>query len=226
MIIRLQSIRLPVELQSPVRPAPSAVSCRCIRIQRQQTLVPMQWSCLTARPGEVLACTKHACGLPHMVPHARPLLRMLQSPAGATLFRRQLAREEARQHAVGRCRRGAQTTAAMFGGLGKLFKGDEGERTRARYQAQVDAINALEPEMQRLSDDDLRARTVSLRQRAQGGSSLSELLVEAFAVCATLRTRVESVWRQICFDAPACAWPERMSSLLARHFVGIPVLLG
>ena len=70
----------------------------------------------------------------------------------------------------------------MFGGLGKLFKGDEGERTRARYQAQVLAINALEPEVQGLSDDELRARTVSLRQRAQGGAALSELLVEAFAV--------------------------------------------
>jgi len=98
------------------------------------------------------------------------------------VFRRHLAREEARQHALGRCRRGARAASAMFGGIGKLFKGDEGERTRARYQAQVLAINALEPEMQSLSDDELRARTVSLRQRAQGGAPLSELLVEAFAV--------------------------------------------
>ena len=84
----------------------------------------------------------------------------------------------------------------MFGGLGKLFKGDEGERTRARYQAQVLAINALEPEMQSLSDDELRARTVSLRQRAQGGSPLNELLVEAFAVRQPPVCSVSVYWQR------------------------------
>ena len=102
----------------------------------------------------------------------------------------------------------------MFGGLGKLFKGDEGERTRARYQAQVDAINALEPQMQSLSDDQLRERTVSLQQRAQGGATLNGLLVEAFAVrlvlvCAssTAPAQTPSPWGD-----PGCAWKFGLST--------------
>ena len=143
----------------------------------------MQHGCLHSRPGDVLACTTHVyAGLLHVVPHAPTPLRQLRpSAAGTAVFRRQLSPRQHRQHA-GRCRRGPPATSAMFGGLGKLFKGDEGERTRARYQAQLDAINALEPEMQSLSDDQLRERTVSLQQRAQGGATLNELLVEAFAV--------------------------------------------
>ena len=154
------------------------------RLSRQAAnIFAMQHGCFHSRPGDVLACTTHAhAGLPPLAPHARPPLRQKRSSAaGTAVLRRQLSPGQARQHA-GRCRRGPPATSAMFGGLGKLFKSDEGERTRARYQSQVDAINALEPEMQRLSDDQLRERTVSLRQRAQGGTAVNDLLVEAFAV--------------------------------------------
>ena len=50
---------------------------------------------------------------------------------------------------------------------------------------QVDKVNALEPEMQSLSDQQLAAKTAELKQRAQGkGESLDSLLPEAFAVSA------------------------------------------
>ncbi len=54
------------------------------------------------------------------------------------------------------------------------------------YQAKVDAINKLEPSMQSLSDDQLRDKTKELQQRIAGGASLDDVLVEAFAVSATL----------------------------------------
>ena len=47
---------------------------------------------------------------------------------------------------------------------------------------QADAIDALENEYEKLTDDGLRAKTRELQSRAQGGESLDKLLVEAFAV--------------------------------------------
>jgi len=64
----------------------------------------------------------------------------------------------------------------------KLFKQDPAEKTRKQYQDRVDAINALEPQMQSLSDEQLRAKTSEFKQRVQGGESLESVLPEAFAV--------------------------------------------
>lgn len=84
--------------------------------------------------------------------------------------------------AAARRRRGVAPTQALFGGLGSVFKNDPSERTRKQYQERVNQINALEPDMERLSDEQLRQLTQLLRQRAQGGEALDDLLVEAFAV--------------------------------------------
>ena len=84
--------------------------------------------------------------------------------------------------ASSRRRAPAHLAHALFGGLGAVFKNDPAERTRKQYQDRVDQINALEPDMQRLSDEQLRQLTAALRQRAQGGEALDALLVEAFAV--------------------------------------------
>ncbi len=71
----------------------------------------------------------------------------------------------------------------MFG-LGsiaaKVF-GSSNDRKVKKYQSRVDAINALEPELAALSDDDLRARTETFRQQFADGTSLDDLLVPAFA---------------------------------------------
>ena len=50
--------------------------------------------------------------------------------------------------------------------LGKIF-GTKNEREVKRLQPRVAAINALEPEMQKLSDDELRAKTAEFRARIQ-----------------------------------------------------------
>lgn len=73
--------------------------------------------------------------------------------------------------------------AALGGLLGGIFRGsDTGESTRKKYSDSVALINRLEPEMERLSDSELRERTMGLKERAQNGEPLDSLLPEAFAV--------------------------------------------
>jgi preprotein translocase subunit SecA len=66
--------------------------------------------------------------------------------------------------------------------LTKVF-GSKHERDVKRLQPRVAAIGALEPELQRLSDDELRAKTAEFRGRLASGEALDDLLVPAFAVC-------------------------------------------
>ncbi len=71
----------------------------------------------------------------------------------------------------------------MFG-LGSIASkvfGSSNDRKVKKYQARVDAINALEPELEALSDDDIRARTDMFRKQFSDGTSLDDLLVPAFA---------------------------------------------
>ncbi len=66
--------------------------------------------------------------------------------------------------------------------LAKIF-GTKNEREIKAIQPTIAAINALEPELQKLSDIDLAARTIGFRERLNQGAPLDDLLVEAFAVC-------------------------------------------
>jgi preprotein translocase subunit SecA len=59
---------------------------------------------------------------------------------------------------------------------------DRNEREIARLRKIVARINALEPEMEKLTDDELRGKTAEFRQRLANGEKLDNLLVEAFAV--------------------------------------------
>jgi preprotein translocase subunit SecA len=59
--------------------------------------------------------------------------------------------------------------------------GSRNERQIRRMRKSVESINALEPELQKLSDAELRARTDIFRERRKGGESLESLLPEAFA---------------------------------------------
>jgi preprotein translocase subunit SecA len=61
--------------------------------------------------------------------------------------------------------------------------GTKHERDVKRMQPAVAQINALEPEMQRLDDAGLAAKTDELRKRVADGEELDDLLPEAFAVC-------------------------------------------
>ncbi|TET16600.1 MAG: preprotein translocase subunit SecA, partial [Dehalococcoidia bacterium] len=64
----------------------------------------------------------------------------------------------------------------------KLFSGltDSNEKQLKRLQPTVNQINELEPEFEKLSDDELRAKTDEFKARYKAGSSLDELLPEAF----------------------------------------------
>ena len=69
----------------------------------------------------------------------------------------------------------------MLSALAKTLFGSENDRVLKRMQASVDAINALEPELEKLSDEELAARTPWLQERIQNGQTLDDLLVDAFA---------------------------------------------
>jgi preprotein translocase subunit SecA len=64
-------------------------------------------------------------------------------------------------------------TRALRVGEGRKFKG---------YKKRAEAINAIEPEMELLADDELRTEADALRERARNGESLDDLLPEAFAL--------------------------------------------
>ncbi len=61
--------------------------------------------------------------------------------------------------------------------------GSANARYLKRLQPRVDAIGALEPKYQPLSDEELRAQTAEFRRRLAAGETLDDILVEAFAVC-------------------------------------------
>ncbi|MGM0602822.1 MAG: preprotein translocase subunit SecA [Bacillota bacterium] len=69
----------------------------------------------------------------------------------------------------------------MFEFLKKFFK-DPNEKELKKLEPIVNEINNLEPEMKKLSDSELKAKTEEFKERYNGGESLDDLLVEAFAV--------------------------------------------
>ncbi|WP_281826440.1 preprotein translocase subunit SecA [Jannaschia rubra] len=71
-------------------------------------------------------------------------------------------------------------------GLGAIAKKVFGTPNDRRVKATlklVERVNALEPEFQKLTDDEIKERTLALKARAEGGESLDDLLPEAFANC-------------------------------------------
>jgi preprotein translocase subunit SecA len=77
----------------------------------------------------------------------------------------------------------------MLSLLKKIF-GTQNDRLLKQLRRQVNQINALEPQMQALSDAELRAKTDDYRARVQAGASLDSLLIEAFAVVREAGVRV------------------------------------
>lgn len=70
----------------------------------------------------------------------------------------------------------------MIGGLVKKLFGSKHDRQMKKLRPEVDAINALEPTIEKLSDDELRAKTAEFRQKLDNGAKPTDLLIEAFAV--------------------------------------------
>lgn len=73
--------------------------------------------------------------------------------------------------------------------LTKIF-GSRNDRLIKQYRRKCDAINKLEPTMQALSDDELKAKTQEFRDRIAQGATIEDLLPEAFAVVREASVRV------------------------------------
>ncbi|MFP1892309.1 preprotein translocase subunit SecA [Lonsdalea quercina] len=73
--------------------------------------------------------------------------------------------------------------------LTKVF-GSRNDRTLRRMRKTVDVIAQLEPAMEKLSDDELKAKTQEFRERLKKGETLEALLPEAFAVVREASKRV------------------------------------
>jgi preprotein translocase subunit SecA len=66
--------------------------------------------------------------------------------------------------------------------IAKRIFGSANDRRVKRYQSKVDAVNALEVEFSKLTDEQLRAKTVEFRKAYAEGTTLDDLLAPAFAV--------------------------------------------
>src|SRR5947207_12612472 len=70
--------------------------------------------------------------------------------------------------------------AQNLGSLEKVLRMGEGRRLK-RLQAQAEYVASLEPEYEQLSDEELAAKTVELKQQYENGRTLEEMLFEAYA---------------------------------------------
>ena len=85
----------------------------------------------------------------------------------------------------------------MIGALAKKIFGSANDRRLKTYAPNVKAINALEPEIEALTDEELRDRTRQFRDELAAGKSLDDLLVPAFA---TVREAAKRTLGQRHFD--------------------------
>jgi len=75
-------------------------------------------------------------------------------------------------------------------GFLKRFLGDNNDKEIKRMQLVVDKINAMEPDLQNLTDSSLAAHTDKFKDRLAAGETLDDILPEAFAVCREASRRV------------------------------------
>src|SRR5579862_1437749 len=85
----------------------------------------------------------------------------------------------------------------MLGALARRLFGSANDRYIKSLSSLVAQINELEPELERLSPDELRGKTAEFRQRLADGEELDDLLVEAFA---TVREAAKRTLGQRHFD--------------------------
>jgi len=74
--------------------------------------------------------------------------------------------------------------------LGQKIFGSRNERELKKIRPLLDRINALEPEIKKLSESQLKAKTAEFKERYGRGESLDDLLVEAYAVVRETARRV------------------------------------
>ncbi|KAB2847671.1 MAG: preprotein translocase subunit SecA [Hyphomicrobiaceae bacterium] len=84
-----------------------------------------------------------------------------------------------------------------LGSIAAKFLGTANDRKLKVYRPVVEKINALEADLEKLSDADLRARTAEFKEQVKNGTALDELLVPAFA---TVREAAKRTLKQRHFD--------------------------
>ena len=90
-----------------------------------------------------------------------------------------------------------EVAGLVFGSIGRKIErsmtslfGASNTRFLKKLQPMIEAINALEPKYQELTDAELAEMTVKFRKRLAAGETLDDLLIEAFAVCREAGRRV------------------------------------
>ena len=78
----------------------------------------------------------------------------------------------------------------MFSSILRKVFGSRNDRLLKKLQKNVDAINALEAEYEKLSDEALRAKTAEFKQRLEKGETLNDIMHEAFATVREASKRV------------------------------------
>ncbi len=88
----------------------------------------------------------------------------------------------------------------VFGGVARKIErsvtglfGSSNARYLKKLQPQVEAIGALEPKYQEMTDEELAEQTVKFRKRLDAGETLEDLLIETFAVCREAGRRVRGL---------------------------------
>jgi preprotein translocase subunit SecA len=119
---------------------------------------------------------------------------------------------------------------AMISGLLKKIFGSRNDRLIKQYSLTVRRINALEPALQGLSDEQLRAKTDEFRQRHANGESLDDLLPEAFAVVREAGKRelgmrhfdMQLVGGMVLHDGKIAEMRTGEGKTLIGHLAGLP----
>ena len=103
----------------------------------------------------------------------------------------------------------------MIGALARKLFGSPNDRRVKGYQPRVNDINALEGELEKLSDEALKARTEAFRKELAEGKTLDDILVPAFA---TVREAAKRTLGQRHFDVQLIGGIDRTLAIgLNRH---------
>jgi preprotein translocase subunit SecA len=105
----------------------------------------------------------------------------------------------------------------MFAALVRKVFGSANDRLVKKFSKLVPQINAFEPEIQKLSDDELRAQTEKFRSRLSQGESLESLIPEAFA---TVREAAKRVLGQRHYDVQLIGGLVLNSGMIAEMKTG------
>ena len=102
----------------------------------------------------------------------------------------------------------------MFDALARKLFGTANERYVKRLQPIVESVNALEAHVSQLSDAELAQRTTQLKERVAKGTSLDDVLPDAFAMEVVMRMlRMETVQKDVLDGVEKTLRAEFMSNL-------------